>query len=130
MVFLAVVAAANGRAGLGSLVEAVFSRVAAIAKSPTDAAPARDAGTEYWPLFAGVTLLMAIAGFGGFLWFAALNTEPWYFLPLMALAAACFEIGLPGGRHVRAAIFGFAVTTVFIADPRRPRGFDPAIHEH
>jgi hypothetical protein len=67
---------------------------------------ASDAVTEYLPLFAGVTLLTAIAGFGGFLWFAALNTERWYFLPLTAVAAAGIEIGLPRGRHARAAILG------------------------
>jgi hypothetical protein len=69
------------------------------------------------PLFAGTTLLVATAGFAGFLWFAALGTEPWYFLTLMALAAACFEIGLPVGRHLRAAIFGFAVLTAIISVP-------------
>jgi hypothetical protein len=84
---------------------------------PRAAAPADDAVTDDLPLFAGVALLTAIAGFAGFLWFAALNTEPWYFLPLMALAAVCCEIGLPlSGRHARAAVFGFAVTTIIIAD--------------
>lgn len=69
------------------------------------------------PLFAGTTLLVAAAGFAGFLWFAALVTEPWYFLTLMALAVTCFEIGLPTGRHLRAAIFGFAVMSAIISVP-------------
>jgi hypothetical protein len=64
-------------------------------------------------LFSGVTLLTAIVAFAGFLWFAALFTEPWYFMPLLALAAACYEIGLPlSGRHARAAVSGFAVATL------------------
>ena len=70
------------------------------------------------PLFAGVTLLAALAGFAGFLRFAALISEPWYFLPLLALAAAAFELGLPlASRHFRAAIFGFAAATIALAIP-------------
>jgi len=69
-------------------------------------------------LFAGVTLLAAVAGFAGFLRFAALISEPWYFLPLLALAAAAFELGLPlASRHFRAAIFGFAGVTIALAIP-------------
>jgi hypothetical protein len=69
-------------------------------------------------LFAGATLLSAFVGFAGFLWYAALISEPWYFLPLLALAAASFEIGLPlTRRHFRAAIFGFAAMTIVLAIP-------------
>jgi hypothetical protein len=69
-------------------------------------------------IFAGVTLLAAFAGFAGFLWYAALNTEKWYFLPLLALTAAAFELGLPpASRHFRAAIFGFAAVTIALAIP-------------
>jgi hypothetical protein len=73
--------------------------------------PARRGDDGDLALFAGVTLLVAVAGFAGFLWFAALATQPWYFIPLMSLAAVCFETGLPSGRHARAAIFGFAILT-------------------
>jgi len=106
-------------AGLDSdrLFKRLFPRAAANTKPPADAAPANDADTENLPLFAGVTLLTAVAAFAGFLWFAALSTEPWYFLPLMALAAVCYEIGLPRGRHTRAAVFGFAIITVLMAIP-------------
>ena len=70
------------------------------------------------PLFAGVTLLAAFTGFAGFLWFAALISEPWYFLPLLALAAVSFELGLPlASRHLRAAVFGFAAMTTVLAIP-------------
>ena len=73
------------------------------------------------PLFAGVTLLSAFAGFAGFLWYAALASEPWYFLPLLALTAAAFELGLPlASRHFRAAIFGFAAMTIVLAIPAAP----------
>lgn len=37
--------------------------------------------TDDLPMFAGATLLAAVVGFAGFLWFAALPTQPWYFLP-------------------------------------------------
>ena len=67
-------------------------------------------------LFAGATLLAAFAGFAGFLWYAALTTEPWYFLPLMALTAVAFELGLPyASRHFRAAVFGFVAVTIVLA---------------
>jgi len=70
------------------------------------------------PLFAGVTLLAAFAGFAGFLWYTALISEPWYFLPLLALTVAAFELGLPlAGRHFRAVIFGFAAMTIVLAIP-------------
>ncbi len=65
-------------------------------------------------LFAGVTLLTAIATFAGFLRYAELITEPWYFFPLMALTAICIEISLPQGRHMRMAILGFAILTFVI----------------
>ncbi len=68
-----------------------------------------------WSLFAGTTLLVAVVGFAGFLWYAALPTEPWYFIPLLALAAGCFEIGLPARGHARAAVWGFSVVTAVIA---------------
>lgn len=45
-------------------------------------------------LFAGVTVAAALAGYFIFLEHAALITSPWYFLPLMALGAACFDLGI------------------------------------
>ena len=80
------------------------------------AAPAAPADAGDSSLFAAVTLLTAVAAFAGFLWYAKLLTEPWYFIPLMALAAACFEMGLPlSGLHARAAVFGLALITTFEA---------------
>lgn len=76
------------------------------------------------PLFAGVTLLAAFAGFAGFLWYAALISEPWYFLPLLAVAATAFELGLPAGRHFHAAIFGLAAMTLVLAIPAARDGLN------
>jgi len=63
------------------------------------------------PLFAGTTALVSALGFAVFLWYAALPTEPWYYLPLLALAAVCFELGLPVSGHVRAAVAGLCIVT-------------------
>jgi hypothetical protein len=106
-------------AGLDSdrLFKRFFPRAAANTKPKADDAPANDAVAKNLPLFGGVTLLTAIAAFAGFLWFAALATEPWYFLPLMSLAIVCIEIGLPRKRHALAAIFGFSIMTVLMAIP-------------
>jgi hypothetical protein len=92
-------------------------RASAGTRPPAFGESADAAGNGDLPLFAGVTLLVAVAGFAGFLWFAALATEPWYFLPLMSLAAVCFEIGLPSSLHARSAIFGFAILTMIGAVP-------------
>ncbi len=88
-------------------------------RSSSAAAPAGrpKPGLRNFPLFGGVTLIAGLAAFYGFLRFAALPVESWYFLPLMALAAVCFEISLPRGIHARAAIFGFAAITALIALP-------------
>jgi hypothetical protein len=67
------------------------------------------------PLFAGVSILVASIGFAGFLLYAALPTEAWYYIPLMAMAAVCFEIGLPVHGHVRAAVFGLSALTVLVS---------------
>ena len=77
-------------------------------------AAARDR-TGDLPLFAGTTLFLAATGFAAFLSYAALPTEQWYFFPLMALAAGCFEIGLPPRGHLRAAVWGFSGVTVALA---------------
>jgi len=66
-------------------------------------------------LFGGVTLLVATIGFAAFLWYAALPTESWYFIPLLTLAAGCFEIGLPVRGHARAAVLGLSSVVVVIA---------------
>jgi len=76
--------------------------------------------TDDLPLFAGATMLAALAGFIGFLWYAALPTQPWYFLPLVALLALCFDLGMPMAslpRPLRAGLFGVTAATALIATP-------------
>ncbi len=69
-------------------------------------------------MFAGTTLLIGLAGFAGFLWYAALRTQPWYFLPLMAMAAASIELGLPPlRRYFFAASLAFVAATGLLAVP-------------
>ena len=82
--------------------------------------PANGVLPDDLPLFAAATLLAALAGFTGFLWYAALPTQPWYFLPLVALLAVCFDfsvpvVSLPG--LLRAALFGLVAATALIAVP-------------
>jgi len=73
-------------------------------------------------LFAGTTVLTAVAGFVLFLWLAAFPSQSWYLLPLMALAAVCFEIGLPGMRgKMRAPFLGLVAATALIAIPPASR---------
>lgn len=80
--------------------------------------PSQGRQRENLPLFAATTLVTAVAGFFGFLWFARLGTQPWYFLPVMALMAACFDAALPPvHRYVRAALLGFALVTALLAFP-------------
>src|SRR5260370_17665538 len=75
------------------------------------------------PLFAEATLLTALAGFAGFLWFARLGTEPWSFLPPMALTAVCFELGLTGlPRRWFAVYLAFVAVTALVAAPLALRG--------
>jgi hypothetical protein len=66
-------------------------------------------------VFAGVILLAAVLGYWIFLHFAALITSPWYFVPLMAVAAACFDlsISVPAGpRWLCTAVGAVLIGTV------------------
>ena len=71
-------------------------------------------------LFAGVTLASVVALFLAFLWFASAGARPWYFMPPLALAAACFDFGLPlprFSRLVRVTAFALLVGTALAALP-------------
>jgi len=69
-------------------------------------------------LFAGTTLLIAVAGFLGFLWLTALPGQPWYFLPLMALVAASFDVFRATlSRLVQTIFLGGVLVTFVIALP-------------
>ncbi len=72
------------------------------------------------PLFAGVTLAAGAGLFLGFLWFAAAGARPWYFLPPLALAAACFDFGIPLAalpRLARVSVLGLVLGTALVAVP-------------
>ena len=70
------------------------------------------------PVFAGVTLVLALTGFVWFIWKAAQVTQPWHYLPLVALVAVCLDLGLPfGQRRWRAPLLGLAIATAIIAIP-------------
>lgn len=84
------------------------------------AAAAKEMPPEDLSLFAGATLLAALIGFTGFLWFAALPTQPWYFLPLAALTAVCLDFGLPLpslNRSSRTAFLVLAAAVMLLAVP-------------
>jgi hypothetical protein len=73
-------------------------------------------------LFAGTTVFAAVTGFILFLKLAAFPSQSWYLLPLMALVAVCFEIGLPVLREkMRAPFFGLVAATALIAIPTASR---------
>jgi Dolichyl-phosphate-mannose-protein mannosyltransferase len=76
-----------------------------------------------WQLFAGATVLVATVSYVLFLRRAAFPSQSWYLLPLLVLAAGCFEMGLPPviGKKKRAIYFGLLVATVALAVPAAKR---------
>lgn len=95
------------------VVGAIFRR-----RSGTSVPQGHDEAADDMRLFAATTLLTGCAGFWGFLWLAGLTTQPWYFVPLLALVAACFDAGLPSLSRLRRVVFlGLVVGTALIAAP-------------
>ena len=97
-----------------------FGVAALSARGRKSAAEAKELPPEDLSLFAGVTLLAALIGFTGFLWFAALPTQPWYFLPLVALTVVCLDFGLPLpslNRLGRTAFLVLAAAMTLLAAP-------------
>ena len=69
-------------------------------------------------MFPAVALLLGCVGFGAFLWWAALRTQPWYFLPLLAFTAICLDLGLPQfSKKLNAVLLIFAFLTLLISIP-------------
>jgi len=71
-------------------------------------------------LFAGTTLLASLVGYFIFLRMAAMITSPWYFLPLLAVGASCFDLGIPLAklpRSLRTLVWAVLIATVGIAVP-------------
>lgn len=87
--------------------------------------PAETITGDEMSLFAGTTLLCAVAGYLGFLWLASMPGQPWYFLPLMVLAAACFDTvcGVRRGWS-RVVFLGFMLVTTAISLPVIRRDLD------
>ena len=84
-----------------------------------------DGMAEEARLFAGTTLVAAGVGFVGFLWWVGLPTQPWYVVPLLALAVACFDAGLPSlPRLGRVVFFGFVAATTLVAFPVAQRNLN------
>jgi hypothetical protein len=65
-------------------------------------------------LFAGTSLVLAAAGFAFFLRLAALPTQPWYYVPLMAFSVVCLDtIFLAAWRWAQTAAVILATLTIF-----------------
>jgi hypothetical protein len=76
-------------------------------------------------LFAAATLFLGFGGFLIFLWLAALPSQSWYLLPLMAVAVACLDFSWPHWRgRLPVAILAFAAATAVIAIPAASRNLD------
>ena len=64
-------------------------------------------------LFAGTSLVLATAGFAFFLKLAALPTQPWYYVPLLAFSAVCLDATFfAAWRWARPAAMIFAALTI------------------
>jgi len=105
-----------------ALALALFFLACAALRRTRKISTAPGAGIDDLSLFAGTTVFVAVAGFVLFLWLAAFPSQSWYLLPLMALTAVCFEIGLPGWRgKMHALFFGLVAVTALIAIPTASR---------
>jgi hypothetical protein len=93
--------------------------LAALFRTPPESrAPNGRLTTAESRALAATILLASLAGYFGFLYYAALITEPWYFLPLVALAAICFDLALSAAalkRTLRVASVGAVAATAAIA---------------
>lgn len=70
--------------------------------------------------FAGVILILSLAGYLVFLYFAALISSPWYFLPPAALMASCLDLGIVWAvlpRLARVFLFAILFASAAIAVP-------------
>jgi hypothetical protein len=110
--------------GLLALAVIAMAVTAIFGKAP----PAISGGglsVEETRLFAGATLFVAAASFLGFLWLTALPDQQWYFLPLMALTAACFDAVFPTMLHsMRVGLVIGALATFMFAVPVERHALD------
>src|SRR5262249_18143491 len=64
-------------------------------------------------LFTGISLILGAAGFAFFLKLAALPTQPWYYVPLMAFSVVCLDaIFLAAWRWAQTAAVILAALTI------------------
>jgi hypothetical protein len=76
-------------------------------------------------LFAGTMLFFAATGFLFFLWLTAVPGQAWYFLPIMILAAVCFDAACSTWQNrARAICLLGLMATVFISIPVVRRDLD------
>ena len=104
-----------------------FGGAALLVRGKKSGAPAVEMAQDDLSAFAGATLLAALAGFTAFLGFAALPTQPWYFLPLVALTAVCLDFGLPLkslNRLCRTAFLTLAAAMALLAIPTLHRNLN------
>lgn len=74
-------------------------------------------------LFACVTIIVAIVGYTAFLFLAGRRTEPWYFLPLAAIVAVCFDTGfsfLSLPKPIQTTAFGVIIVAAFLQISHAP----------
>jgi len=111
--------------GLLVLVVAACAALALIRKTPATDKSADELTTDEINFFAGTTLLLAIAGYLGFLWMTAMPGQPWYFLPIMVLAATCFDAACSTFKsRMSTVLLGSALITVVISIPVARRDLD------
>jgi hypothetical protein len=61
--------------------------------------------------FAALSLVLGLAGFVFFLTVARLQTQPWYYLPIMGFVVLCLDFVLANTNWVRPFLVAFAVVT-------------------
>lgn len=73
-------------------------------------------GKDDLVVYGAAVFLSGAVAFFAFLWLAKFPVQPWYFLPLLALAAVCLEAGLPrfDGRY-RSLLWGGLLATALIS---------------
>src|SRR5262249_18314657 len=69
-------------------------------------------------LFAGTSLVLGAAGYALFLKLAALPTQPWHYVPLMAFSAVCldtiFLAAWPWARPAAMILAALIISTTFL----------------
>jgi hypothetical protein len=67
-------------------------------------------------LFAGITLVLGLAGFWFFIKSSGLPTKVWYYIPALVFAAVCCDAILPRAhRAARFGILGVTIVSAFLA---------------